>query len=209
LILGIGSIVVAATAVISLGLGYLHLFVRGDDGYYSTGREALTTKSHALVVDDIDLGGDRAGVGVDDLGAKVRFKVDGSNASSIFVGIAPRDDAEAFLNGTSHAVVEDFNDGEAQVQEQPGNAPLERPATSDIWVASDEGTGARSVEWSPRPGRWAAVAMNADASPGVSVNASTGVRIAWLGWVALGFLATAAIAAAITRIILRELRDAR
>ena len=41
-----------------LALVLVHAFARGDDGYYTTGTERLSTSAYALTVEDVDLGND-------------------------------------------------------------------------------------------------------------------------------------------------------
>jgi hypothetical protein len=52
--------------------------------------------------------------------------------------------------------------------------PLAPPTEQDVWVAQASGTGTQELTWSATSGRWAAIVMNADGSPGVSVTMTVG-----------------------------------
>ena len=63
------------------------------------------------------------------------------------------------------------------------------PDGQDIWVATTEGAGRRTLDWDVRDGRWSVVVMNADGSRGVDTEISAGAEVAFLGtagWISLG-----------------------
>ena len=51
------------------------------------------------------------------------------------------------------------------------------------------GTGTQTLTWGVRKGTWSVVAMNADASRPVAVEASFGAKLSFLGWIAAGLIA--------------------
>ena len=59
------------------------------------------------------------------------------------------------------------------------------PTAQSFWAASATGTGQQQLTWRVTGGRWAAVLMNADGSPGVDVSATVGVRAGFLLPIAL------------------------
>ena len=76
------------------------------------------------------------------------------------------------------------------------------PAAQTFWAATS--TDGRALDWKVREGEWSVVAMNADGSPGVSVDAKIGAKlplIGGLGWglaipgAVLGLVAIALIVA--------------
>ena len=206
LVLGILAAIVGVVAFLGgLALIGLHLFERDDDGYYATETETLATDTRALAVDDLDFGGE-SGIDVGDLSATVRLEATSASPDPVFIGIASRTDADRYLNGAGHTVVTDFGlDGEPEYEEVNGTRALDPPAEEDIWVAQSQGDGTQRIEWEADAGRWAAVAMNADASPGLEIDAEAAIKVGWLHWVGIGLvlfgLVVASVAVfAITRV---------
>lgn len=58
----------------------------------------------------------------------------------------------------------------------------------DFGVSSAEGSGSQEIDWDLTGGSWAVGVMNADASPGVSTALQVGVRIGFLGPLAVALL---------------------
>jgi hypothetical protein len=175
-------------ALAPLGIGtalvWAHTTQRDVDGFYTTSQERFETTSYAITSDEIDLGGGPSDERFLDLGdiATVRLQVESAAEKSIFVGIAQRDDVARFLSGVGYAEIDDvrFDPFAVDYRYQQGDGPETRPGQADIWVASAEGPGRQTLEWELESGRWAVVVMNADASPGVSVNAAAGVKATWV-----------------------------
>jgi hypothetical protein len=104
----------------------------------------------------------------------------------VFVGVAPEDAVAGYLSGVRHVTVLDFA---RPVAAHPGSAQPGAPDLAGFWVSSASGTGTQTVHWPIRDGRWQAVAMNADASPGMRVTVDAGVRAPGLAGIAGGILA--------------------
>jgi hypothetical protein len=164
----------------------VHAFARDDDGYYSTETEQLVSDGYAVSTAELDLAGDGNGFGVEDLGASLRVNATSNTNEPLFIGIASQDDAERYLAESNHSVVSDFGKGGADYDQVSGTDRPGQPASQDIWVASSEGTGEQRVQWEPDNGRWAVVAMNADASQGVDLEVDAGAKVSWLIWVGIG-----------------------
>jgi hypothetical protein len=192
-----------------LALIAVHLVVRDEDGFYSIGTEEFATDAHAIAVDDIDLSGNRGSLDIEDVSTDIRIEVESSTDRRAFVGIAPRDDLDTYLRGSAYTVVEDFGDGAPTYDQVTGSARPAPPSSKDIWVAQSEGSGTQAVEWEAEVGEWAAVAMNADASNGLEVEAETGVGIGWLHWVGLGLIVFGAAVGATTWLIAKGTRRAQ
>ncbi len=182
-LLGLFGVLLTLGGVALIGV---HGFARDDDGYYSTETEQLISDGYAVSTAELDLAGDGNGFGVEDLGASLRVNATSTNDEPVFIGIASQDDAERYLSGVDHSVVTDFGNGGPEYNELDGSKPSVRPGAQDIWVASSQGSGEQRVEWEPDNGRWAAVAMNADASRGVDIDVDAGARVSWLIWVGIG-----------------------
>jgi len=190
-----GAAYVAAVLLGSLGLavgvgGGAVLWVDGEkdaDGYLVTHDNELSTPTRALVSENLDL--DLVGVGGDvgaDAFGKLRLDVTSRDGKPLFVGVAHTDDVDAYVRGSAHAVVRDFDfrPFEAEVDDREGGS-LAPPATRDFWVASGDG----ALDWKARDGDWSVVVMNADGSPGVDAELDAGLSLPWLdeaGWGLLG-----------------------
>ena len=101
----------------------------------------------------------------------------------------------AYLDGVAQSEVDDPTADPPEYVTHEGGAPHGRPGAQDFWVARSEGSGSRTVTWDVDDGSWAAVAMNADGSRGVSLDADIGARIGWLFGVGLGMVVVGALLA--------------
>jgi hypothetical protein len=137
---------------------------------------------------------------VPDLGP-VRVTARRADGGPVFVAIAPEARVDAYLRGVAHTEVEDVHPGGFEGTVRAGTREPAASASAGGWAASAAGPGTQSARWDPASGRWALVVMNADGSPGVSVDVQVGARAAWLdeAWIALliGGLVLAAAAAAL------------
>ena len=161
-----------------LGLLVLHAAARDGDDYYTTGTERLATGAHALTVEDIDLGDDPVGSLPEDLLGRVRIRAERPDGRPVFVGIAREDDLAAYLRGVRRAEVTDFDPPEYEVRGR--GAPPRPPGEETFWVASAEGSGRQAADWDVEGGEWSVVAMNADGSRRVVVDADVGAKVGWL-----------------------------
>ena len=213
----LGSIVLiiagALLALIALGplvgggvLLWARTTQRDADGFYTTPTERFETTSAAITSERIDLGSGPANQsGYTSLGdTTVRLRVQSTGERAAFVGIARQDDVDRYLAGIAHAELQ-------QVRVAPfapdyryvdGTGTASAPGTQSIWVASAQGRGQQSIEWKLDTGRWAVVVMNADASPGVSVNATAAAQAPWVLPVAIGLLLGGGVAAAVGLVLL-------
>jgi uncharacterized membrane protein len=184
-----GSILALIGLLLLLGglaLIAAHGFARDDDGYYTTDRERLATDSYAISSGQIDLGADPVDVAPEELLGTVRVRVEGTNGRPVFLGVGPTEDVDAYLDGVEHAVLTDFEGGDARYDLRAGGAPKRPPASEPFWVAESQGGGDRSVEWDVESGVWSIVVMNTDAEPQIEVEADVGAKVGWLIWVGLG-----------------------
>jgi hypothetical protein len=188
--------VMAALSLGAFALGGVALWgdaQRDDDGYVSTATHRYTASTSALTTEEIDVDADiPRWVGGDDaLYGKMRMRVESSDGGPVFAGIARTSDVERYLSGASHTVVTDIDTDPFDVEydEREGARRPAAPDGEDIWVATTEGTGERTLDWEVREGSWSVVVMNADGSRGIDADVSAGVRVAFLGplgWSLLG-----------------------
>ena len=193
-IAGIVAISIGGLIGIALALGGLAVIVaqgvlRDDDGFYTTDTEALHSAGYAITTDGIDLGQGSTGFDVEDLAATLRFTVTGGNGQPAFVGVGREADVDAYLRGVAHSEVHDIGEGDIRYTQVLGRAPPQgAPGDQNIWVVQSEGTGAQNADFDLDSGTWTAVAMNPDASRGISIDGEAGVKIGWLIWVGIGLL---------------------
>jgi hypothetical protein len=178
-------------SVVLLGAGGTALWAtwtQRDDGYITTDAHAFSTGGSALVTERAGLGS--AGVGwlyAPALLDEVRVRVTPeSPASTVVVGIGPSADVDRYLAGVNHTVISDLWTGTERVV--GGGTQVAAPGAQDFWVATDTGSGPRTVTWEPTEGSWSVVVMNADASPGLRVRADLGATMPAVVWIALGLL---------------------
>jgi hypothetical protein len=179
-----------------LGVGGTALWAdltQRDAGYVTTDVHHFSTSGSALATENTDLGS--AGVGwlyAPALLDKVRIRVTpASPDSKLFVGIAHSTDADRYLAGVSHTLISDFRGSKSEPV--PGSAAPSAPGTQSFWVASNTGSGPRTLVWKPKSGSWTVVVMNANATPGIAVGADVGAKVPALVWIALGLLVAGAV----------------
>src|SRR5918998_970946 len=191
----------AVTALIATALvlgGSLALYgeiEKDDDGYLTTDTHRFSGDTRALTTGnlDLDLGEGDWVVRPDDLG-KIRLDAESRDGKELFVGIARTSDAERYLAGVPHTTVDDVEAGPFEsfdpgYTRHPGNRRPASPEHADIWVASNQGGGRQTVDWTVEDGDWSIVVMNADGSLGVDADISAGADVPFLnelGWTALG-----------------------
>jgi hypothetical protein len=172
-----GLVLAAGGAVVT----WAYATQRDSAGFFSTDVERLDTPTFAVASDPAFLGErGRARDWRHDWGdlLTVRLRIDGAAGQPVFVGVGPEDDVDAWLAGTSHAVLSDvdFDPFDPTYDVQPGRLAPDDPEAQDFWVASASGRGRQTVEWDFDEGDWVAVVMNADSTRGVAFDASVGVK---------------------------------
>lgn len=202
------SVVVGSlAALLALGLAVggtalvlLHATQRDGDGYYRTSTERFETPTYALTAERVDLGGDWPGVGHLGTARVVARSVGGP----VFVGIARPADVERYLAGTARDELTevDLSPFRATLERHPGERPPAPPGQQTFWVAAASGPGSQSAAVDLGRGEWTAVVMNADASPGVDVDASVGVETGLLLPVGVVLLVGAALSAALAAVLI-------
>jgi hypothetical protein len=199
----IGSLAVLLALALTAAGGVLvgiHATQRDADGYYTTSTERFETPTFALTSEDINLGADPEGRDwgpLRDIGT-ARIAVESSLGAQVFVGIARHDDVAAFLARSAHDELADvsYDPFQPTYRRQAGEAPPARPTDQHFWVASTAGAGRQVVTWDIEPGDWDVVVMNADASRGVSVDATVAVKTDLLLPIGLALLAIGLVAGA-------------
>jgi hypothetical protein len=165
---------------------------KDSDGYLSTDTHRFEAGTRALATENMDIDLDGADFVMDtgDLG-KVRLQVESRDDKPVFVGIARSSEVDDYLAGVSHSTVTDVDTWpfSAEYDDHAGHRRPAAPAESQIWDASQQGSGKQTLNWEIRDGDWSVVVMNADGSRGVDADVSTGAKVPFLnelGWTAVG-----------------------
>ncbi len=181
--------------------------LKDSDGYLSTGTERFSTDAHAITVNDLDLDVDTDApdflVTRDDYG-KIRLRVTSQSGKPVFVGIAPTNEVNAYLNGVATDEVEDveFDPFRADYRAHSGVRSPALPAEQRIWDASAQGDGTQTLNWSVKDGNWSVVVMNADGSEGVAAGVKAGAKLPFLSEIGFGTLGIGLIFLAATAVLI-------
>lgn len=164
---------------------------RDASGFVAADATGLATSASALVTVPLDLqlhGPDE--LWLDDLVGDVRVRATSQDDAPLFLGVARTADVERYLQGVPYDLVRELRGpDDVSYTRRSGTAVAEPPAQQDFWLVSDSGTGTLSVITQPTGGRWTAVVMHADGSPGLTVDAEVGATapsLDWLGGALLG-----------------------
>ena len=185
----IGSItaLVGLALLASGGAAVWGLTQRDDAGFFTSGTHEFSTSSYALASESLDVGPDIPGW-LEDGFATVR--VEATSAKPLFLGIGPVVDVERYLADVEHAQITNFEIDPFSVRYRAldGTAEPAPPASQNFWRAQATGSGSQTISWPVEEGTWSVVAMNADGSRNVSVDARLGTHVDHLGWIVIGVL---------------------
>ena len=196
---------------------WAHQTQRDSAGYYTTPVSRFETSTSALTA-RVDLGSapGEHGWTIRHPAGTVRVRATSVDGRAIFVGIAPATDVDRWLSGVAHEQVTGPNFGPFTSRSTyvSGTQAAQSPTEQQFWSVSSVGPGTRTVHWPSRGGRWAAVVMNADASPGVAVAVSAGAKTGALlpigiGLAAAGFLVALGATALLFGALRRHASSAR
>jgi hypothetical protein len=190
LLIVFGSIIALIGLALLVGgslLLWADLSRKDDDGFFMSRTERYSTPSRAIVTENLDVGSVPGGSG---RWADIRVRADGAGDRPIFVGIGPRDDVQRYLDGVPHTQINDVDLDPFRVtyQPRPGTSAPAPPAQQGFWAAQVQGSGQQTLTWGVDDGDWQIVAMNADGSPPVALDASVGVKISHVLAIAIGVL---------------------
>lgn len=174
-----------------------------DDGYVMSPDRDFATDSYALTMGDIVLEGAGLNWTVDVIIGDARVEVTPADGREIFVGLAPTSDVADYLRDTEHLRIQNFGPiARASERERPGGAPPAPPGDLDIWEAQAQGSGPQTMIWTPAAGDWTVVVMNADASPGLDVEARIGATAPGLVWLWITMLVIGVVALAVGALLI-------
>jgi predicted RND superfamily exporter protein len=166
---------------------------RDSDGFFISDSHRLERSSFAITSEGVEVLVDAPGWVADRLTDPVDVRATGSSndGSDLFLGIGAADDVEAYLTGVAYDEVDriEFEGADIDYVHHGGTASPGAPGAESFWVASVEGSGIQTLDWSIEQGEWAIVAMNADGSAGVDASLVFGARLSNFLWVAWGVFA--------------------
>jgi len=184
--------IVAAISLAAIAAGAVAIVLdqtqRDASGYLMNSSQSLSTETYALVSASYRTGATGDWFVSRDLLGTVRLRVSGTRP--MFIAIAPAAAVDSYLAGIAHAQANAFDVRSAAFHVDRGRAPGAPPASARIWVASATGAGRQTLDWTPAPGSWRIVVMNADGSAGVIAHVSVGARLPHL--LTIGLLAIGA-----------------
>ena len=185
----VGSILgITSLAVLTAGTGFLVAdnAWRDDAGYVTSAERHVTSSGYAVTMPSVRIDtAPGATMLPRRLVGDVRLRVTAAGDDSVFVGIASSSAVARYLGDVARTVPDA---GWARGRETSGVAPTAPPTDLTFWDASVVGTGTQDLFWTPRPGDWAVVLMNADGSADVSAQVSVGAQLPWLGTVGVAVL---------------------
>jgi hypothetical protein len=165
-----------ALLLLAAGIALFSIDDERTDGYFTTATHTYSSPTRALTTESLDVDTDAPDwlLSTDTFGHVRIDPRSTDSAEPVFVGIAPTRDVNAYLDQVQHDEITDLDLDPFTIDRsrRAGEARPALPAAQTFWTASS--VDGRPLDWKVRSGEWSVVMMNADASPGVSVNASIG-----------------------------------
>jgi hypothetical protein len=204
LLLFVGFILLATSLGLLVGGGgilWAQSRLSDPEGFLVSYKAEFRTDAYALVQKSLNIDMDiPSSPWAPTPGDWVTLKLEARNidpSKEIFIGIVSESYASAYLEGVEHDEITRFswsfepwgdNKPEVEYSANPGAAPAGPPIIYSFWTAHTTGPGIQTLIWEPEDGNFWVVAMNADGSAGVVLEASLGVRIPVLGSISIGLL---------------------
>ncbi|MBN1191092.1 MAG: hypothetical protein JXA46_15150 [Dehalococcoidales bacterium] len=154
---------------------------KDSDGYFTTGFNSIEAGSSMIVSEKAEIRMDTGWKGYSESPFKIKIEARNDDQDKpVFIGIARESDMKKLLKGRAYDEITDFDfvSGEINLWHHNGSGETPVPGDLDIWVASESGTGTRTLTWDVASGDYNVVIMNADGSTPVEVQVAFGVRVA-------------------------------
>lgn len=203
-------LVMPSLGAVAAGAGLLvaDQVVRDDAGFVMSDEETLATPTYALASKSVEIHSDAADDFVPErLLGDVRVSAR-SPDGDLFMGLARTEDVERYLGDVQHATVVGLQD-DPEYRISGTGAPTGPPEQEGFWVAQTTGGGEQTLTWKIREGDWTLVVMNADASAGVNIDATTGAEFPAIGWLATLLLVAGGIGLVVAGVALALLLRTR
>jgi len=182
-------LVVLGTGLALLGFGLafgggLAAAVVGRDGRVDFGLgTAQTDTGSALVSGPVQVTGP-----VPSSWGSLPVSVTSLNGKPVFLGVGPAGAVDGYLAGTSHAVVDRWVNGTAEVTDVAGDAQPADPAGQPFWLHAATGLTGVRLDVPPDAGSYRVVVVNQDGSSGVVVRVRAGIDASWIYPTGIGLL---------------------
>ncbi len=207
-ILGLAGVVIALPLLFAGGSLYWTDAILSDaEGFIHTPKLHIEVDGYALVAGPAGMDGlpDLPQSPVE-LGEIATLRVNASNLrDGLFIGIASSDAVETYLGGVPYAVMDESSTAEGvflTYRMNEARETLASPAEQPFWTLSADGVGPLQLEWAVDAEESLLVIMNDDASDGVGVEATVGVRIPLLTPVSVSLLIGGGITLALGTLLL-------
>lgn len=199
-------IALVAAGLIAGGAGLLWAYgtQRTADGYFTSSDVQLSTGGYALVSGEIDLGSRPSDWFPTGQLATIRLNVESTEGESVFLGIGPAHEVDAYLDDAAISEVTRIGPtgGEVAYREVEGDALPAQPSRQSFWAVSTEGPGSQTLTWEAEQGEWTVVIMNSEATPGLAVEASAAASTELLVQIGGGLFVVGLLFAAISALLL-------
>jgi hypothetical protein len=186
-LLTVGALLTAAAVAVTAA-GSIGLVANGSGrdaaGYVAAAVRPASTGGYALVSDPVRIEtGTDPGVLARTIG-QVTVRAT-TRTDAVFVGLAPTADVVRYLRGVAvgpwRSTTAAAGQRSTAVVDSAGGPPPGKPADQPFWTASATGPGSQTLVWTPQPGDWTVVIMNADAARGVDADLTVGAQVPVLG----------------------------
>ena len=159
-----------------------YAFARDADGYFDADLAPIESPTVAVVAGPADFGDEATPDWVfGALDVDVRLQVTNSATDrAVFVGIGRDEDVDAYLTGVAFDEVDDIDGRRVDYRRRSGGDEITPPTEESFWAVSADGVGTQEITWQPESGRWTAVVMNADGSPGIAADVEVGAKAGFL-----------------------------
>jgi hypothetical protein len=207
----IGGVAAVTGVLIALAGGLLLWAERSEtdrDGFFTSSVARFATSAYAIRSDDFDVGGDAPEWIVGDRPATIRVRARSAAGKPIFIGVARKADVDRYLGGVAHEVVEHLDQDplRPEYRREPGDRAPAPPTAQGFWGARVDGARPGPFTWDVEGGRWAVVAMNADGSPGIALDADVGAKVGILLGLSIGLLAGGVVLLVLGLLLIRVVR---
>lgn len=184
----LGAVLLALGALTAVGGGVV-MALFGSSDTLNSGVQRVSTPTRALVSQVAAI---QNTTGVQTVFGNVRLHITATPAGAghrIFIGIGPATAVDRYLSGVSHDVATDVSltPFHLTVARHTGAARPAPPGSQSFWVADASGNRA-TLSWTVTDGSYRVVAMNADGTAAVSLNAQLGLTIPHMFAIGVGLL---------------------
>lgn len=185
-LLAILGTILIIVGVGTAGVGGTLAALTGPDAAISGDAGKVSGNGYALVFNEFTI---NAGADTKALKSFVDFKMGAKSTtgSELFLGIAPAEAVNGYLQTTARDIVSDLSGGTARVVPVPGKTVPAKPSEQTIWTAQSQGINP-TISLNASGANSTLVIMNADAQQQLSVDVTIGVESPAIFPVGLGLI---------------------